>query len=290
MVRHRLRFFCALACLATLASPLEARDAIATPAGSALPESSSVPGGVAVIELPVIPAHEAPDAPAPEVTFEGRKVMVLRRDRGWIAVVGIALAREPGPAVLEIKSGAGTLRRGFTINGKQYVTQKLKVAPGQVDLAPNDLARVEREQPLIRAAVATFSEALPPTLRLASPVKGPRSSSFGSRRVFNGQARNPHSGMDIAAPTGTPIYAPAAGKVIETGDYFFNGKSVFIDHGMGFVTMYCHLSEITIAKGATVNTGDAIGKVGATGRVTGPHLHWGVALNRAFVDPALFLE
>lgn len=283
MIRRFFWLTLVLAATQTIVAP----QALAAP--RALPQSSSVPGGVALLDLPVVPGHEGPDATAPEVSFEGQKVMVIRRENGWTAVVGIPLARSPGPAVVEIHAGNTVLRRGFTVNGKQYVTQKLKVAPSQVDLAPADLARVEREQPLIRAAVGTFSDTLPDTLQLASPVPGTRSSSFGSRRVFNGQPRNPHSGMDIAAATGTPVVAPAAGKVIETGDYFFNGKSVFIDHGLGFVTMYCHLSAIDVVKGATVKTGDAIGKIGATGRVTGPHLHWGVALNRAFVDPALFL-
>lgn len=272
-----------------LLSAAIALSAQAAAAQRDMPQSSPVPGGVAVLELPVVPGHEAANSTPPEVLFEGQKVMVLRSAGGWTAVVGIPLARSPGPASIEIHAGTTTLRRGFTVNGKQYVTQKLKVAPSQVDLAPADLARVEREQPIIRAAVGTFSENLPDTLRLASPVPGSRSSSFGLRRVFNGQPRNPHSGMDIAAASGTPIVAPAPGKVIATGDYFFNGKSVFIDHGMGFVTMYCHLSDITVAEGTTVRTGDPIGKVGSTGRVTGPHLHWGVALNRAFVDPALFL-
>lgn len=248
------------------------------------PRASAVPGGVALVEL-----EGTSDTP-PTVTFEGDRVMVLPREGGWLAIVGIPLAREPGPAVLTIQQGVNKLTRGFTVAGKTYRTQTLKVAPKHVDLSAEDAARVAREQPHIRATVGTFTATAPATMRFVSPVKGPRSSSFGLRRVFNSQPRNPHSGMDIAAPTGTAVVAPAPGQVIDTGDYFFNGQSVFIDHGQGLVTLYCHLSAISVAPGMEVKTGQKIGEVGATGRVTGPHLHWGVALNRAFVDPALFLD
>ena len=248
------------------------------------PRASAVPGGVALIEL------EGTSDTAPTVTFEGDRVMVVPREGGWLAIVGIPLAREPGAAVLTIQQGVNRLTRGFTVAGKTYRTQALKVAPKHVDLSAEDATRVEREQPHIRATVATFSAAAPATMRFISPVKGPRSSSFGLRRVFNNQPRNPHSGMDIAAPIGTPVVAPAPGRVIDTGDYFFNGQSVFIDHGQGLVTLYCHLSAISVTPGTEVKAGQKIGEVGATGRVTGPHLHWGVALNRAFVDPALFLD
>jgi len=257
---------------------------LATATPTDWPRASAVPGGVALIEL------EGNSDTAPTVTFEGDRVMVLPREGGWLAIVGIPLAREPGPAVLNIQQGVSTLTRGFTVAGKTYRTQTLKVAPKHVDLSAEDAARVAREQPHIRATVATFTASAPKTLRFASPVKGPRSSSFGLRRVFNNQPRNPHSGMDIAAPVGTAVVAPAPGRVIDTGDYFFNGQSVFIDHGQGLVTLYCHLSAISVTPGTEVKTGQKIGEVGATGRVTGPHLHWGVALNRAFVDPGLFLD
>jgi len=254
-----------------------------------LPQAAMVPGGVAIFDL------AGPADRAPAVTFDGQRALVVRDGDTWRAVVGIPLSAEPGPAAITVRreaahrEGAAGERIAFDIAGKQYATQSLKVAPGKVDLSKKDLERAERERVRIRAALATFSAAAPPTLQLRSPIPGPRSSSFGLRRVFNGPPRAPHAGMDIAAPTGTPIIAPADGRVIDAGDFFFNGRTVFIDHGQGFVTMFCHLSDIAVRPGQRVQAGDVIGKVGATGRVTGPHLHFGVVLNTVLVDPALFL-
>jgi murein DD-endopeptidase MepM/ murein hydrolase activator NlpD len=226
----------------------------------------------------------------PEVRYRGYRAMVVARDGKWNAVVGIPLAVEPGREWAEVKDEVPPPKYlSFDVQPKKYRTQKLKVPPSQVDLSEADLARVEKERPRIEAALDHWTEVVPTTLKLVAPVAGPRSSSFGLRRVFNDQSRNPHSGMDIAADIGVPVKAAAPGVVVETGEFFFNGNTVFVDHGQGLVTMYCHLSAIDVKTGQQVEAGDVLGKVGATGRVTGPHLHFGVSLNRAFVDPALFL-
>ena len=249
-----------------------------------LPQASLVPGGVFILPL------QSTAAQPPVVTLDGQRAMVLRPDGRWVAVVGVPLSEKPGRVTVQVSDGgAGAKAVDFDITDKHYVTQSLKVAPGKVDLSKEDEERVNREIPHIKAIEATFTDTPPMTLRLRQPIPGVRSSSYGMRRVFNNEPRNPHTGMDIAAPTGTPVKAPAAGRVIDIGDYFFNGNTVFIDHGEGLITMYCHLSETDVKVGDMVTTGQVIAKVGATGRVTGPHLHFGVALNATFVDPALFL-
>jgi murein DD-endopeptidase MepM/ murein hydrolase activator NlpD len=238
----------------------------------------------------VIPLSTA-TAPAPTVSYEGRRVLLWQDGAQWVAVVGLPLSTKLGEHRLEVrKAGAATpANLPFTVVDKRYAEQRLKVAPGQVNLSKKDLARYQREAARMNVVMQSFGSEPPAILRLLPPVDGPRSSSFGLRRVFNGEGRNPHSGMDIAAATGTPVRAAAAGRVIETGNYFFNGNTVLLEHGQGLITMYCHLSAIDVKIGDDLKRGAVLGKVGATGRVTGPHLHFGVALNRAYVDPAWFL-
>lgn len=256
---------------------------VAAPA-DARPLERRVPGGIAFVPIPG-------DAIAPTVTFNDQRVAVMRDQDRWIAVVGIPLSTTPGSHAVRVETPNGVVDAPFEVTDKRYRTQHLTVKNQRhVDPNPDDLKRIETERKRSDAALARFSTAAPLTLELAAPVAGLRSDSYGSRRYFNGQPRNPHSGMDIAAAKGSPIQAPAAGEIVEAGDFFFNGKTLFIDHGHGVVTMYCHLDRIDVKVGDRVVAGDVVGAVGATGRVTGPHLHWGVSLNKAMVDPALFLR
>lgn len=272
-----------------MTAPLMLTSALAAQPPTALPASSPVPGGIVV--LPVGAVSATPDAVPPTVTYDGRRVLLMQQDGQWQAVVGLPLSESLGAHHIDVRTAGDAAVRtiDFEVMDKKYAEQKLKVAPGQVNLSKKDLERYNREAARMKVVMQTFSPQAPTALQLLPPVDGPRSSSFGLRRVFNGEGRNPHSGMDIAAPTGTPIRAAAEGRVIETGNYFFNGNTVLIEHGEGLITMYCHLSATDVKVGDVVKRGDAIGKVGATGRVTGPHLHFGVALNRAYVDPAWFL-
>ena len=270
--------------LAALAGTTIPHWTLAQPAAPALwPRHASVPGGVARIDLG--PAAQQPAAFSGDVPL-----LVLGDVISWTALVGIPLSAEPGAASIRVRSGGNESKLPYTIQPKRYTEQHLKVSPRTVDLAPDDLARHERERAHQQRIITTVSAPPAGELRMREPTSGRRSSSFGLRRFFNGQPRNPHSGMDIAAPTGTPVVSPLPATVIDTGDYFFNGQTVWLDHGGGLLSMMCHLSRIDVGNGDRLATGERLGAVGATGRVTGPHLHWTVSLNRASVDPALFLD
>ena len=249
-----------------------------------LPTPRPSPGGVVLLDL-------GGGVERPLARSGDKPVLVTGNPARWTAVLGLGLDRQPGDGSLQVQRGSNPPEvLTFRILPHHYAEQRLTVAPGQVDLSAKDLARYQRERLHLAGVMSTFSAAVPDTLGMQSPLPGPRSSSFGLRRVFNGQARSPHSGMDIAAASGTAVAAPLAGRVIDTGDYFFNGRTVWVDHGAGLLSMFCHLSAVSVQVGDRLAAGDTLGAVGATGRVTGPHLHWSVSLNQAMVDPALFLS
>ncbi len=248
-----------------------------------LPRENPVPGGIKIIRLSV-----AADA-TPYVEADGHRVLVVQDGPGWVAVVGIPLAAPLGARLVTVRGTVGSQEIEFSVGDKRYASQSLKVAPRHVNLSAKDLARANRERLRIDRALLHWSDSPPDTLRWPPPVPGVRSASFGMRRVFNGESRNPHGGMDIAAAAGTPVVLPVAGTVIDTGDFFFTGNTVLVDHGRGLISMYCHLSAVDVQPGQRISAGTRIGTVGMTGRATGPHLHWALSLNRAFVDPELFL-
>ncbi|MGH8694345.1 MAG: peptidoglycan DD-metalloendopeptidase family protein [Burkholderiales bacterium] len=250
-----------------------------------LPRPASVPGGVAVVNL-------GPEPSPPLARFNGERVLVAGDASGWFAVVGIPLDAKVGAALpLTVERGEREPETiALEIGRKRYATQHLSVKPEQVELSPADLARHEQERAHLRGVLRTFSESAPDSLLLLQPCEGSRSDSFGKRRFFNRQPRNPHNGMDIAAPDGTPVVAAGTGNVLDVGDYFFSGQTLILDHGRGFLTLYAHLSAIDAMTGDRVTAGKRIASVGATGRVTGSHLHFSVYLNATAVDPELFIS
>ena len=243
-------------------------------AAYAQPRHAPYPGGVAV--LPV-------DAGARAARYDDRAVMIIEGH----AVVGIPLSAEPGMHQLEV-DGA-TLN--FEVVEREYAVQRLTIPDDRrVNPNPEDLERIAAERPRIIAAARAWSDTAPASFRFVAPAPGPRSSNFGLRRILNGQPRNPHSGIDIAAPAGAPIVSAASGVVVETGDFFFNGNTVWVDHGRGLITMYCHMEAIAVEPGQRVAADAALGTVGATGRVICPNLHFAVILNGVMVDPDLFID
>ncbi|MBC8211926.1 MAG: peptidoglycan DD-metalloendopeptidase family protein [Gammaproteobacteria bacterium] len=251
----------------------------------AIPQQSLVPGGIAIIALDST-------AGEPAFSFRDKPVLISRHNDQTVAIVGLSLSLKPGEYFISGHYGdkKQLVKKFFTVNDKEYSTQRITIKDKRkVNPIQQDMERIIPEQKRKKIAGSFYSQETA-DLEFLNPVEGVISGSYGRRRVFNGQAKRPHSGMDIAAPKGLPIVSPAAGTVIESGDFFFSGNLLYIHHGQGLITLYAHLDEIKVQIGDRVQKGQQIGTVGATGRVTGPHLHWSVGLNGSWVDPALFIK
>ena len=255
-------------------------------AHASLPISSNVPGGVAIVPLGSVSAS----ADTPQ-TWLGDQPVLVTTDHGlWYAVVGLSLDMTPGSHELRVKIGDETKAREFVVNSKDYPEQRIKLKDkSKVQLSAADEARAERELAVIKNLKRHWRAAQDTDLAFVLPAEGKLGGRFGVRRFFNGEPRAPHAGLDVVVDNGTPIKASAPGQVLAVDDYFFNGKTIFVDHGNGLITMYCHLERIDVQTGETVSKGQLLGLSGKTGRATGPHLHWSVILNGAMVDPELFI-
>jgi murein DD-endopeptidase MepM/ murein hydrolase activator NlpD len=224
------------------------------------------------------------------VDMFGRRTPAFQLGDGrWRALVGIDLDQKPGPYVATVEADSGTARttveRTLRVLPKAFPTRTLRVAPDYVNPPPATLARIEADSAFL---ARVFANSAPERLWHTSfvrPVPDPANSRFGTRSVFNGEPRSPHSGADFRSPLGRPVKAPLAGHVVGARELFFTGTVVIIDHGLGMFSLLAHLSRIDVKEGDDVEAGEVVGLVGATGRVTGPHLHWSLRVDGARVDP-----
>jgi len=266
-------------------------DAVATPRAdirSDVPRSAAINGGVLMLPLPADQSSL--------LYYHGRQVWTgqVPGQAGLVAMVGLGLD-DAGEQALSLDAAGKQPLLRFTVSQDSYPEQRLVLKETKyVSPDPEQLARFAREAAEQKAAYQVFTSTPAaangeyvsprwPTFRW--PLVGRLSSPFGLRRFFNDEPRAPHLGLDIAGKTGAIAVAPADGRIALTGDYFFNGRTVIIDHGQGLYSMLCHFSDVLVKPGETVRAGQPVGKVGATGRATGPHLHWTVSLNDARVDP-----
>lgn len=249
----------------------------------ALPQQALVPGGIALLQLPDYNKDT-------RVLFNGKRVAVFPYKNSWFALAGINLKTTPGEYEFSIQRKDGiTLNTKVHIKAKKYAEQHLTIKnKRKVNPNKQDSLRIAAESKRKKKARRLYTDRIP-EVDFIWPVTGRISSIFGLRRFFNEQERRPHSGLDIAAPEGTPVKAAAEGTVIDAGNFFFSGNMVYLDHGEGIISLYAHLSKINVKPGETVKQGDIIGEVGQTGRVTGPHLHFAVYANQSLIDPVFML-
>lgn len=224
------------------------------------------------------------------VSAFGRTIPAVRIADGlWQALVGIDLDQPAGtfPLTADAHVAAAVLRdvQSLAVQPKQFGTRRLRVAPDFVNPPPPILERINREAAHLRDVYAQSEPERLWRAPFVRPVPGAANAAFGVRSIFNGEPRRPHAGADFLSGAGTPIQAPNAGRIVAARELFFTGNTVIIDHGLAMFSMLAHLSRIDVREGTAVVPGQVVGLVGATGRVTGAHLHWAVVVSGARVDP-----
>lgn len=251
----------------------------------AFPKHNPKQGGISLINVASV------KTPKPQVTYKNWPVTVMQNNDRWIALVGIPLNAKRGTHYLSASDLSGNTKKiSFQVKDHRYRLQRLTIRnKNKVNPNKRSVKRIVREMKLKKRLKQTFSPQQP-DLNFIKPIKGRDSGRFGLRRMINNQKRNPHSGMDIAAKKGTPIKAASGGRILHVGNFFFSGKVVYIDHGLGVISLYAHMNNVKVKPDQWIKKGDVIGTVGKTGRATGPHLHWSVYLNQTAVDPALFIN
>jgi murein DD-endopeptidase MepM/ murein hydrolase activator NlpD len=234
------------------------------------------------------------DATAVTGQFLSRRIPFFRDDDRYLGLIGIDLQDAPGmqELTLDVVSPRGHRKLSYNVLviKEQYPVQHLTLPKDKVDLDDDNLVRVKAEQEVVRTVLNQVSQQRLWSIAFMQPVDGPTTGAFGRLRIINGQARNSHNGEDIAAPLGADVAVMNDGIVRLTVDHFFSGKGIYVDHGLGLYSMYFHLSQILVEPGQAVTRGQVIGKVGASGRASGPHLHWGVRVNGARVNPLSLIK
>jgi len=248
-------------------------------------------GGAVELRFP-----NEPGVVAVEGQWQQKKVPFVRVNDEWISLIGVDLDVKPGEYKVDLsfKFNDGHVEKrdqAIAVQPTEYPTTQLTVEDKYVELNPKDLARANREAKEINTIYASTLNEMLWTAPFTVPIPGETSGrNFGHRRVFNGEPRAPHNGADLRAPTGTPIHSSNRGRVVLAKNLFFTGNTVIVDHGLGVILLYAHLSRIDVKVDEMVDKGQLLGLSGATGRVTGPHLHWGLRIQGARVDPFALVQ
>ncbi len=240
--------------------------------------------------------HEKDGCRIMDVRFDNRSLVLKKMGTGrYLGLIGAGLKEKPGRKKLAVRissrdGGSRIIARYVSVERKKYPEEHLKVPGRMVEFPPDILKRVLADQKAVKKACGSVTPEIYWEIPFIWPVKSKILSPFGLRRFFNGKPRSPHSGVDLRAGKGTPIKAPNNGKVTLVRDCYLSGNTVVIDHGGGLFTLYAHLSRVLVKRGQMVRKGDTIGLAGASGRATGPHLHWGLSLLDSRVDPAQLMN